>query len=150
MSYEIQTSSYSSPSVQLDKNTLLKTFNKHFFDFMDDIIGVFPDNSVLLTARNSFETIKKANPTTIAKVWHKYIYVPYYSYIEQGDISYFLEKDYSGDLNKLSNQSRVLEMIDSIREPLKSMGDVNKSHSIKYIQNLCKISNLYSNENETM
>lgn len=72
----------------VDKSTILKTFNKHFFDFMDDIITIFPDNLDLETARASFETFRKANPTLLAKVWFNYVYLPYHDVIE-AEISVF-------------------------------------------------------------
>lgn len=139
MYYETQTQS--SPS--LDKTTIMKTFNKHFFDFMDDVITIFPENMDLETARNSFETFKKANPTTLIKVWHKYVYTQYHDYIEQGDISYFLDKDYSNDVRNVSNQSKTLDAINRLRDPLKNMGEKNKAHAVKYIQNLCKLCHMY-------
>ena len=131
-------------SYTMDKSTILKAFNKHFFEFVDDIISIFPDRIELESARNSFESIKRANPTAIVKVWHKYIYVTYNDVIALGNIDYFLDKDYQADLVNLNNQNRVLEIIDTLRDPLKSMSDVNKKHSTKYIQNLCKMCKLYS------
>ncbi len=127
----------------MDKSTVLKAFNKHFFDFVDDIISIFPDRLEIETGRNSFESIKRANPTAIVKVWYKYVYVPYHDVIEMGNIDYFLDKDYQADLANLNHPNRVLEIIDTLRNPLKSMSDVNKKHSIKYIQNLCKMCKMY-------
>jgi hypothetical protein len=77
------------------------------------------------------------------KVWHKYVYMPYHDVIAMGNIDYFLEKDYQADLVNVNNPNRVLEVIDTLRGPLKSMSDVNKKHSTKYIQNLCKMSKMY-------
>jgi len=77
-----------------DRSTILKTFNSQFFDFMDDLLVVFPDNSEILTARKYFDTIKKANPTAILKAWFTYVYSPYKQVIDEGNISFFFEKDY--------------------------------------------------------
>ena len=38
----------------------------------------------------------------------------------------------------------VLQGIDSIRKPIKEMSDHNKTQSIEYIKNLCKLSAAYS------
>ena len=128
----------------MDKTTILKAFNKQFFDFLDDIIEVLPDNLEIKIARNSFDTIRKANPTAIAKAWFKFVHnTSYGKIIETGDISFFLDKDYSEDLQNLHNQSRILEMIDKIRTPVKSLGPENMAHSTKYIQNLGKLSGIY-------
>lgn len=130
-------------SMSLDKSTLLKTFNKHFFDFLDDILRIFPDNEDLAAARGSFETFRKANPTILAKVWYTHITVPYQDIINTGDISFIYEKDYTSDLATLQNSGKVMEVIDQLREPLRNMSVTNQQHATKYIQNLCKLSKMY-------
>ena len=126
-----------------DKSTILRTFNTQFFDFMKDILMVFPDNAEILTANKYFETIKKANPTSILKAWNSYVYVPYKNVIDEGNISFFFEKDYNNDLTYMSNAGEIMKAIDKIREPVRNMGDENKAHTMKYIQNLCKLSGVY-------
>ena len=127
-----------------DKSTLLKTFNTQFFALLDDILRIFPDNVDIAAGRKSFETIKRANPTIIIKVWLTHVYTPYRQSINDGDIEYFINKDYGSDLNSVSNVQDVMKVIDTIREPIRSMDDVNKGHTIKYIQVLSKLSELYS------
>ncbi len=127
-----------------DKSTLLKTFNTQFFALLDDILRIFPDNLDIAAGRKSFETIKRANPTIIIKVWLTHVYTPYRQSINDGDIEYFINKDYGSDLNSVSNVQDVMKVIDTIREPIRSMDDVNKGHTIKYIQVLSKLSELYS------
>lgn len=131
-----------------DKSAILKTFNTHFFDFIDEIVRILPDNQEVQIARTSFDTIRRANPTAIAKAWYLFVYKPYEKVFENGNISFFFDKDYSSDLQSLHNSSRILEMIDKIRDPIKNMGPENLAHSTKYIQNLCKLSILYSQPNE--
>lgn len=127
-----------------DKTTLLRAFNSHFFEFLNDIISIFPDNTDLPTSKMSFDMIKRANPTAIIKAWYKFVYIPYNQVIEEGDISFFFEKDYAGDLAHLNNSENIMTMIDSLRGPVKQMSDINKAHSMKYIQNLSKLSSMYS------
>lgn len=127
-----------------EKSTYMRTFNNHFFEFLDDIIGIYPDNQEIVSARNSFDTVKRANPTAIIKVWYKFVYIPYKDIIQQGDITFFFEKDYNSDLSHLANSNEILTIIDKIRAPVKSMSEVNKQHSVKYLENLCKLSLLYS------
>lgn len=127
-----------------DKSSISRAFNTHFFDFIDDLIFIFPENNDLLLAKTTFDTIKKANPSTIIKAWSKFVYVPYKDVIDNGDISFFFDKDYSEDLSVISNSNKILNMIDTFRTPIKEMGDVNKEHAIKYIQNLSKLSMMYN------
>lgn len=127
-----------------DKTTLMRAFNKHFFDFLDDIITIFPENKDIVIAKTSFETIKKANPSAILKAWYQFVYNPYQEVIDSGNITFFFEKDYGSDLANLSNSNEIMKMIDKIRDPIRSMSDTNKEHSMKYIQNLSKLSMMYN------
>ena len=64
--------------------------------------------------------------------------------IKNGDISFFCEKDYTKDLGKVANANDIMLIIDKIRHPIRSMTTSNKEHTIKYIQNLCVLSQMYS------
>lgn len=129
-----------------DKTTITKAFNKHFFEFMDDMLSIYPDNKVLRGGRNSFDTFRRLNPTSIIKVWYTFIYLPYRNEIDQGNMDYFLDKDYSSDLNRaiLHNKNKVLDQIDALREPIREMNEVSRQHTMRYLQNLCKLSQAYS------
>ena len=81
-----------------DKSTLLKTFNAQFFAFLDDIISIYPENRELQKGKKSFELIKMANASMIIKVWYSHIYSLYANEIENGDVDFFITKDYSNDL----------------------------------------------------
>jgi hypothetical protein len=126
-----------------NKSTILKTFNSHFFEFIDDVIRIFPENKEIKQARTSFEIIKTANPTSIVKAWYKFVYSPYITVIEAGDVTFFFDKDYSGDINHLANSNEIMRVIDTIREPVRSMTDVEHGFTMKYIQNLSKLSGIY-------
>jgi hypothetical protein len=126
-----------------DRSTILKTFNTHFFEFLDDVIAIFPENKEIAIARKSFDTIRRANPTAILKVWGKFVYAPYKEVIDNGQIEFFFEKDYGSDLGHLANASEIMKMIDVVRGSVKLMSETNKQHSMKYIQNLSKLSVLY-------
>lgn len=127
-----------------DKSTILKTFNNQFFAFLQDIIHIFPDNKDIATAKKSFEMVKMANPSLLIKVWYSYIYILYQREIEEGNIEFFFEKDYSKDLSKIQNNGEVLRIIDTLREPVKQMGPTNIEHTTKYLQVLSKLSKMYN------
>ena len=126
-----------------DKSTILKGFNTHFFDFLDDVASIIDDNEEILTSKTFFETAKKANPTLIIKCWNLYVYQPYKEIIDSGNIHYFLEKDYNNDISVLANSKEIMNGIDKIRAPIKGMSEINQQHCMKYIQNLSKLSTLY-------
>jgi|TARA_Y100000389_G_C17282993_1_gene423952 hypothetical protein len=127
-----------------DKSTVLRAFNKHFFEFIDDIVTILPNEPEIVKAKVSFENIKKMNPTLICKTWFKVVYSPYKEVIDQGDITFFFEKDYASDLSNVPNAAEIMSIIDKIRMPIKSMDEVNRGHCTKYIQNLSKLSTVYN------
>jgi len=128
-----------------DKSTVLKAFNNLFFEFVEDIILIFPENEDLKYAKKAMEMLRKANPICIIKAWNKYVVLRYKDVIFSGDISFFFDKDYRDDLSRMSNPDEIMKSIDKIREPIKQMGPENKEHATKYIQNLCKLAELYWN-----
>jgi hypothetical protein len=128
----------------MDKSAVLKTFNTHLFEFIDDLITIFPECKDLGIARKSLDTIRRLNATLIIKVWQTSVYLPYKELIDAGNMDFFLEKDYQKDLGAMSNGNEILKVIDLMRDQVRSMTEVNKDHSMKYLQNLSKLATLYS------
>lgn len=123
-------------------NNLLLAFNDHFMEFVNDIQNVFPEDRDLLVAKNSFIAIRKANPKLIVKIWKIYIVNKYQTQIENGDIGFFIEKDYSQDISVAENSDKIMEAINRLREPIKNMSKESQLKTMKYIQNLSKLANL--------
>jgi hypothetical protein len=128
-------------------STILTAFNDHFMEFVNDIISVFPDDADILSAKNSFVLIRKANPKMIIKIWHKYVVEKYEEAIESGDVSFFINKDYSDDLTNAENSEKITEAIDRLRNPVKLMNQEDQQKVMKYIQNLKKLSSIYQSLN---
>jgi len=126
---------------------ILTAFNDHFVEFIIDVHNVFPENVDVLTAKNSLIMIRKANPKMIVKIWKLYIVDKYRSKIENGDISFFIDKDYSSDISSLEQSGNIMEAINRLREPVKAMAPENRDKTMKYIQNLTKLCILYENGN---
>ena len=126
-----------------NKLIIMRSFNSHFIEMMNDIILLFPDSTDLKTGINSFETIKQLNPSLVIKNWFTTVYVPYQDVIERGDLSFFCEKDYSSDLGKVSNANDIMSIIDNIRVLFISMDTINRTHTMNYIKNLSELSKYY-------
>ena len=126
-----------------DKSSILKAFNTHFFEFIQDIIFIFPENTDLKATKTALEMLKRGNPTCIIKIWNANVYEKYKDVINNGDISFFFDKDYNADVSSMSNSGEIVKAIDKMREPVRNMSEESKSHSLKYMQNLCKLSCMY-------
>lgn len=127
-----------------DKSKLLKAFNTYFFEFVDYIIKILPDNVDVLSSKTLFEITKKANPTLLAKLWQQYVFIPYSQELAKGNLNYFIEKDYSQDVVNLNNSQDVLKSIDNLRQEIRTMEVDDKKECLKYLQNLNKLSVAYS------
>jgi hypothetical protein len=127
-----------------DKSILLTAFNTQFYDFLDDIESVFINDHAIKQAKNALILIKKVNPTLVIKLWYNYIVVNYESEIDSNNINFFIEKDYKNDLRYLNSSDDIMKHIDSLREPVRNMGESNQKKSLMYIKNLCILSKLYS------
>ena len=127
-----------------DKTTVMRAFNTHFFDFLDDVIRIYPENKEISSAKISFEIIQQGNPSAIIKVWYKFVYIPYQQVIDDGNINFFFEKDYGSDLSNVANSDKIMKIIEKVRQPLINMDPVNKDHAAKYVQNLSKLSIAYN------
>ena len=124
---------------------ILSVFNEHFLEFLNDVQTVFPDDVDILTAKNALNTIRKANPKLIVKIWKTFIANKYSGEIEKGDIRFFIDKDYSNDVADSGSSDQIMSSINRLREPIKNMGAENQEKAMKYIQNLTKLSQLYEN-----
>jgi hypothetical protein len=121
---------------------IITAFNKHFFEFVEDVHNAFPDSKDVLITKNTFLTAKKTNPKLILKIWKIYVVEKYRKEIELGNIDFFINKDYANDVSKLSYSDKVTQAIDRLRDPIKEMDLENQSKAMKYMQNLMKISDL--------
>ena len=126
------------------KVEFMRVFNAQLENMFKDISSIFPDNKEIKIAQMKYDSIRKMNPSLIIKIWFQYIYLPYASIIDTGDITFFYDKDYSEDLKHITGSKDIIVMIDNVRTPIKSMNEENKIKMAKYIKNLSSISVLYS------
>jgi len=123
--------------------TLVSAFNNHFMELVNDICNVFPTDVDVVSAKNSFIAIKKMNPKLLVKSWDMFVVSKYQKEIENGDLSYFLNKDYGEDLAANPNSKQIIEAINRLRTPIRNMDQENQLKILKYLQNLSKITLLY-------
>lgn len=123
--------------------SVLSAFNNHFIEFMEDIESIFPEDRDVRKAKTALEMMKKANPRMLIMIWKSNITSPYKTQIESGDIDFFISKDYSADFSGTDSEKKILEAIEKFRSPIRLMSEDNKKKSMKYIQNLTKLSEMY-------
>ena len=128
----------------MDKSQILKGFNDHFVEFVEDVERVFPDDNDISTVKESFIQMRKANPRLVIKAFNEYFLNKYRSKIESGNIDFFIKKDYNTDLSVVGDSDYILKKIDVLRNPVKNMNENDRNKVIKYIQNLSKLCDIYN------
>jgi hypothetical protein len=123
---------------------ILTAFNNHFEEFVDDIVRAFPDDIEIATAANALKKLRKANPRLIIVIFKEHVLAPYGEKLMAGDLSYFIEKDYTEDVEGSAQAGPILEKIQHIKGPFALMDATEKDKVLKYMQNLCKLSSLYN------
>ena len=120
-------------------SSLVSIFNNHFGEFLEDVQNVFPENVDVAAAKNALIAIRKTNPKLLINIWNTRIAIPYAKEIEEGNIDFFILKDYSQDLGKADNSDKIMESINRLRGPIMNMTKEDQEKTMKYIQNLSKL-----------
>jgi hypothetical protein len=126
----------------MNNSLILSTFVKQIDEYLDDIAKTYSVDSRFSRARLYLDGVKKTNPRMIITTWKTMVTDKYAEQIEAGDIEYFLNKDFKDEVPG-SYTSTVDGVIQELRATVRRMSDENKAVSLKYIQNLCRLSNLY-------
>jgi len=127
----------------MDKKTILRAFNNHFLEFGDDLIRIFPNDYDLKTAYTFIEGLKKVNPKKIIEVWNNWILEHYKIEIDNGDFAFFENKDYTYDLGE--NNGKLFTAVENFKNKCSMLDKKNKDKSMKYVQNLSKLCEIYYN-----
>ena len=126
----------------MNNSLILSTFIAQIDEYLDDISKTYSVDNRFERGRLYLEGIKKSNPRMIITTWKSMVTDKYASQIEAGDIEYFLNKDFTEDAS--GNYTPTIDsVIQELRSTVRRMSDENKAVSLKYIQNLCKLSKLY-------
>jgi hypothetical protein len=127
----------------MNKTEVLSAFNNHMQEFFADVLVLFPEDNDIRVASSSLIAMRKANPRLIMNIWKQYITDKYSDEIAEGNIKFFIERNYDEDLKSTDQAAMILEKINTLREPMRQMSDENLKKTVGYIQNLTKISKMY-------
>jgi len=129
----------------MDKSHILRTFNNHFEEFLEDVLRVFPDNKDIITCKQALLTMRKMNPKILLMAYTNTVANPYREKIVQNDLTFFINKNYQEDIYfEADTTKHVLEKIDLLRKPIGEMCVEDKKIVAKYLNNLLKLSDLYN------
>jgi hypothetical protein len=128
------------------KNELIEAFNAHILEFIRDIMSVYPDDINIQITKTAAYAASIVNPKIMIRSWRDTVVKPYMDEIGRGELDFFIDKNYDNDLQYLDDDKKaksIMKGINNLREPIKKMTEQNKNKSMKYVQNLTKLANMY-------
>ena len=130
-----------------NNSLVLSTFIKQMDECLADVIRVYPDicktDARFLKCKMYFETLKQTNPRLMILTWKAKINEKYKEQILAKDVNFFIQKDYQEDAEEYYNRT-VESAIQDLRTVIRSMSQSNIETAMKYVQNLCRLADLYS------
>lgn len=116
---------------------LIKAFNKLVFQFNDDLIAVFPQESDFKLSKHTFELLDKVNYKKIFELVGPHLLM-HRNYIENRDENFFITTDASQYV-----ETEDLIIIKKLRDYWKlDMTPENKEKVWSYLTNALKLTNM--------
>ena len=123
-------------------SSILKAFCNHLIEFLDDVIRIFPENLDIRTGKTFIESIKRVNPRRLIVLWKECVLDLYEEQINEGNLDFFINKNYTSDLGENSTD-KGKQIIEDLRFLVKGASLESQEKAMKYIQNLTKLCKLY-------
>jgi len=131
-----------------DKKEILDTFNTYFREFVNDVYRIFPNDTTISMISKSLSILMMMTKKQVIQVFKTNIVDCYLKEIESGDLSFFMDKNYTDDLNKAGSPEFIMNKIDYIKGLVKEMTNEEQQNVMKYFQNLTILCNLYYDDND--
>ena len=116
----------------------MRAFCAQFHELCDDLDRIFSQDVDVRTATTAIRTLLVGNPKLLARVFKTHVADPYAESFTEGNLSFFLDKDYSHDI-KMDNASMIIAKVDSLRDPIKRMSPDCHNKVLKYFGNMSKL-----------
>lgn len=133
--------------MEVQKSRLVKIFAEQTEELYLDLQNVYPENIEIKTGLTIVQTMKRFNPKLMIKKYKEAVNDKYYDKVVKGDVSFFINKNYLDDCQKIGFDSKGAEAQSDYIESLKSLyfeaEEENKKKLIKYFQNFSKICRMY-------
>ncbi len=131
----------------MEKKDIFRAFNKLYFEMLEFMNNNVDDkNKSFKTFYRKNYLLKRANIKLFIKKWYENISVLYYKEILDGNIDYFLNKDYNSDLEKTGDLKNELSMgyhIEYMKNIYYSLDKNLVDNFVLYVQKITQLSILY-------
>ena len=131
----------------MEKKEVFRAFNKLYFEMLEFMNENVDDKnkSFKIFYRKNY-LLKRANIKLFIKKWYENISILYYNEILDGNIDYFLNKDYNSDLEKTGELKNELSMgyhIEYMKNIYHSLDKKLVDKFVLYVQQITQLSVLY-------
>ena len=118
----------------------VKAFTVILDQFMQQLICAFPEEKDLKVYHLYASNLMTVNPRLLATTFKTYVAVPYRTQIETRDEKFFLDRDYTEDLQK-SNTANLVDAL-KLKQLWTVMSASTKQVVWDYLSKLLKVSEL--------
>ena len=133
--------------MEVQKSRLVKIFAEQCEELYLDLVEVYPENVDIKTGLTLVQTMKRFNPKLMIKRYKLTVNDDYYEKIVKGDISFFINKNYMDDCEKIGYDKKGAQEQADWLESLKSLycnaAEEDQKKLLKYFQNFSKICRMY-------
>ena len=127
----------------------VKNFINQLNGFLDDVLIIIPGNEGILSAKKYVSTLSSINPKLLLKLWYESVTLKYAEQIQNGDLDFALNKDYSDDVlskneDNDENAKSIMVIIDNLKQATQNLEKEKQKTIIKYLQNITQLTQLYN------
>ena len=131
--------------MEFSKTDYLDIFIEQFQNFLDEIGIIFKNDIKIQTLKTFLYLLCGTNKKRIIEFWKNEVVERYREQINQNDYNFFIENDWN-EVIYHSQKDLILEKINQIRFAIRNESVNNKEKTIKYVEVLSKLSDLYYSE----
>lgn len=131
----------------MNKKECLSMFLKHYFNYLSFL------NKYIKNPKHSKKfkifieknyLVKKTNPSYLIKTWYTKISDPYLVYIKNKNKEFFMNKDYSTELqDEVKKEVNINSITEQCKIIFNTINDEEKDIIWKYLKILSELSSLY-------
>jgi len=117
--------------------SVLDKFNRTFAEFVDDLIGVFPNDAEFRMVKIAIMGMTMAAPNMLHESFSKRVVVPFGDKILARDEGFFLDADYTEhvtDVDGVESPEEAARLVDKVKHMYRKMGPDDQAVVWKYMR----------------
>ena len=116
------------------KKICLTNFINQLNGFLNDLLIILPGNEGIISAKKYVDTLSKINPKLLLSLWYESVTEKYNRQINEGDLDFALNKDYSEEVigkseNSAESSSSILLIIDNLKTATKKLDEDQENNN---------------------